>query len=84
MLLCAYFLRLQRLNEMALQRVCQEDLITAWSNPSPAMQSAARLVQGKFRRGKKKLWLVCTQTEYANGLGNAPSRQGMKSACVVR
>lgn len=40
------------MNELALQGVCQEDLITAWSNPSPAMQSAARLVQGKFRRAK--------------------------------
>eukprot|EP00903_Cladosiphon_okamuranus_P011441 g10779.t1 len=49
LLLCAYFLRLQRLNEVALQAICREDLITTWSHPSPAMQSAARLVQGKFR-----------------------------------
>ena len=37
------------MNELALQAVCQEDMITAWSNPSPVMQSAASLVQGKFR-----------------------------------
>lgn len=50
LVLCAYFLKLQRMNELALQAIFQEDLITAWSNPSPAMESAACLVQGKFRR----------------------------------
>lgn len=45
------------MNELALQDVCQGDLITAWSNPSPAMQSAARLVQGKFRQGKLACFL---------------------------
>ena len=50
MLLCAYFLRLQLKSEMVLEEVCREDLITAWSHPSPAMHSAATLLQGKFRR----------------------------------
>lgn len=50
MLICAYLLRLHRKNELAMQAVCREDLITEWSYPSPAMQSAATLVQGRFRR----------------------------------
>ena len=49
MLVCSYFLKLQRMNELALQGVVQEDLITEWAQPSPAMHSAANLVQGKFR-----------------------------------
>lgn len=52
MLVCAYFLRLQRMNELVLQGVCQEDLITAWSQPSPAMHSAAHILQGKYRQAK--------------------------------
>lgn len=52
MLVCAYFLRLQRMNELVLRGVLQEDLITEWSHPSPAMHSAANLVQGKFRHAR--------------------------------
>ncbi len=50
MLLCAYFLKLQRKSELALEEVCREDLITAWSHPSPAMHAAATVLQGQLRR----------------------------------
>lgn len=58
MLVCAYLLRLHRKNELAMQAVCQEDLITEWCHPSPAMQSAATVVQGKFRRAKQYLSII--------------------------
>ena len=48
-LISAYFLRLQRKNELHLKRVCEDDLITAWSNPSPTMHAAAVVIQGRFR-----------------------------------
>lgn len=51
-LVCAYVLRVHRKNELALQAVCQEDLITEWAHPSPAMQSAATLIQGNFRQAR--------------------------------
>ncbi|CAM9572739.1 unnamed protein product [Scytosiphon promiscuus] len=49
-LVCAYFLRLQRKNELVLRGVCQADLITAWSHPSSAMHSAALVAQRAFSR----------------------------------
>ena len=52
MLVCAYLLRLQRKNDLEMEAICQEDLITEWSHPSLAMQSAATLVQANFRRAK--------------------------------
>ncbi|CAM9773342.1 unnamed protein product [Scytosiphon promiscuus] len=48
-LVCTYFMRLQRKSELALQNVFEEDLLTAWSNPSPSMHSAAVMVQARFR-----------------------------------
>ncbi|CBJ26667.1 hypothetical protein Esi_0040_0094 [Ectocarpus siliculosus] len=48
-LLCAYFLNMHRKNELVVQRVCQEDLITTWSHPLPFMHSAALPVQRAFR-----------------------------------
>ncbi|CAM9632287.1 unnamed protein product, partial [Ectocarpus sp. 6 AP-2014] len=48
-LLCSYLTRLQRKNEQVLKGVCEQDLITAWSNPTLDMHSAAAVVQRSFR-----------------------------------
>ncbi|CAM9207243.1 unnamed protein product, partial [Ectocarpus fasciculatus] len=48
-LLCSYLTRLQRKNEQVLKGVCEQDLITAWSNPTRDMHSAATVVQRSFR-----------------------------------
>ncbi|CAM9368992.1 unnamed protein product [Ectocarpus sp. 8 AP-2014] len=48
-LVCAYFSKVHKKNELVVQRVCQEDLITTWSHPLPFMHSAALLVQRAFR-----------------------------------
>lgn len=49
MLVCAYVLSLHGKNGLAMLAVFEEDLMTEWAHPSPAMQSAATLVQGNFR-----------------------------------
>ncbi|CAM9106341.1 unnamed protein product [Ectocarpus fasciculatus] len=48
-LVCAYFLRVHRRNELVVRRVCEDDLITAWSHPLPSMHSAALRVQRAYR-----------------------------------
>lgn len=58
MLVSAYLLRLQRKDELAMQAVWQEDLITEWSHPSPAIQSAATVVQGKVRRARQYIFAI--------------------------
>lgn len=45
----SYFLMLQKENELHLKSVCEDDLITAWSHPSPAMHAAAVVIPGRFR-----------------------------------
>ncbi|CAM9387820.1 unnamed protein product [Ectocarpus sp. 12 AP-2014] len=48
-LVCAYFLRVHRRIELVVRRVCEDDLITAWSHPLPSMHSAALRVQRAYR-----------------------------------
>ncbi|CAM9181833.1 unnamed protein product, partial [Ectocarpus sp. 8 AP-2014] len=48
-LVCAYFLRVHRRNELVVRRVCEDDLITTWSHPLPSMHSAALRVQRAYR-----------------------------------
>ncbi|CAN0003126.1 unnamed protein product [Pylaiella littoralis] len=48
-LVCSYFVRLQRKNEQALDDLLDDDLTTAWSTPSMAVQSAAEVLQSAFR-----------------------------------
>lgn len=46
---CSYFVHLQRRNELALQDLLEEELVESWSNPTPATQAAAHVVQSAFR-----------------------------------
>lgn len=48
-LACAYLVRLQRKNEQALQDIYEDDLIASWSQPTPAMHAAVKIVQANFR-----------------------------------
>lgn len=48
-LICAYFVRLQRKNERALQDVYEDDLIASWSHETPAMHAAVKVIQAGFR-----------------------------------
>jgi len=48
-LACAYVATTLRKTELVLKFVVDEDLLTAWSHPSPDLHAAATAVQGVFR-----------------------------------
>ncbi|CAN0163376.1 unnamed protein product, partial [Ectocarpus fasciculatus] len=76
-LVCSYITRLQRKNEQVLKGVCEQDLITAWSNPTLGMHSAATCVQRRFRMnlaGKR----MARAVEFTTWLNNCkPQRSYM-------
>lgn len=49
MLVCSYFVKLQRKNERALESVLDDDVTTTWSTPSIVVQSAAVVLQNAYR-----------------------------------
>lgn len=48
-LLCAYGVRVQRQNTKVVQDLYEDDFMLTWSQPTPAVISAAKMVQASFR-----------------------------------
>ncbi|CAM9275625.1 unnamed protein product [Ectocarpus sp. 4 AP-2014] len=80
-LVCAYFLKMHRQNELVVQRVCEEDLITTWSHPLPFMHSAALHVQRAFR-----MHHAATRTtraiEFNTWLNECKQRRSVMHVCL--